>query len=77
MTRRAVRPQSPHHILVEDADWAYIAGLFGPSGLRPEVGISPAIRAIIHRWCNQHRQREALLRDGAAQPPLPPNGDQQ
>ena len=48
MTRKAILPQSPHHILIYDEDWEYLLSRFGPGGLRP-VGVSQIIRAIIHQ----------------------------
>jgi hypothetical protein len=64
MTRKALLPQRPRHILVYDEDWDFLRDAYGPGSAKP-VGISPAIRTIIHAFCQRLRQREADLVEGA------------
>jgi hypothetical protein len=49
MSKKAVLPQSRHHILIYDEDWAWLELHYGPGGAKAELGISGAIRAIIHQ----------------------------
>jgi len=59
MTRKSPLPQARRHILVYDEDWEFLASLYGPGGLQPSMGISPAIRAIIHKWVRNFKARQA------------------
>jgi hypothetical protein len=63
MTRKALLPQRPRHILVYDEDWDFLRDAYGPGSAKP-VGISPAIRTIIHAFCQRLRQREADVVEG-------------
>lgn len=41
-------PTSRHHIMLFDEDWDWLEAEYGPGGHKSEVGISRAIRTIIH-----------------------------
>jgi hypothetical protein len=67
VTKRSILPQRPRHILVYDEDWEYLSAMFGPGAVKP-VGISPAIRAIIHAYVGKLRQRAIDTQDGRKTP---------
>ena len=58
MTRKALLPQRPRHILVYDEDWDFLRDAYGPGSAKP-VGISPAIRTIVHAFVQRLRQRSS------------------
>jgi hypothetical protein len=57
MSKKSILPQSPRHILVYDKDWEYLNSLYGKSGVNP-IGISVAIRQILHAFCKKAKARE-------------------
>lgn len=63
MSRKAILPQSRHHILVFDEDWEFLERHFGNQSVS-RIGTSSAIRTIIHAKCNGLRalQNNALDR---------------
>lgn len=42
-------PQSRRHIILFDEDWDWLVQAYGPGGFKSEVGVSNAIRTIIHQ----------------------------
>ena len=64
MTRKALLPQRPRHILVFDEDWDYLRDNYGPHSAHP-CGISPAIRQIIHGYVRRLRAHEEMVEDVA------------
>lgn len=49
MSRKAILPQSRHHVLIFDEDWDWLTQNYGPGSYGSQIGISGAIRAIIHQ----------------------------
>lgn len=49
MSRRNTRPVSKHHVLIYDEDWDYLTRRYGPGSPQSGVGISGAIRAMVHQ----------------------------
>lgn len=49
MSKKSPLPQSRHHILVYDEDWDWLDRHYGPGSASSQVGISGAIRAIVHQ----------------------------
>lgn len=79
MSKKALLPQSRRHILVYDEDWSYLQQLFGMD-TDARLGVSGAIRQIIHAKCRQLRERELARRDArqsSHQPPATEEGSQQ
>lgn len=60
MSRKSTIPQTPRHVLIFDEDWEFLKRYFGPQGIRP-IGVSPAIRAMIHKMVTNIRQRQDEL----------------
>lgn len=60
MTRRSLLPQSRRHIFVYDEDWSWLSDNFGILALNPRnrVGVSFAIREIIHRRVRELRAQQ-------------------
>lgn len=48
MSKKALLPQSPRHILIYDEDWEFLVREYGP-GSPSGIGAGPAIRALVHR----------------------------
>lgn len=76
MSRKSVLPQSPHHILVYDEDWEFLKQVYGPQGENP-IGISPAIRALIHTFVNRLKARTEQVLDASASPGLKPSSSEE
>ena len=49
MSKKSPLPQNRHHILVYDEDWSWLDTHYGPGSANSQVGISGAIRAIVHQ----------------------------
>lgn len=49
MSKKALLPQSPHHILLYNEDWEFLAQAFGPGSAAARIGISGAIRHVVHQ----------------------------
>lgn len=49
MSKKSPLPQSRHHILVYDEDWDWLDRHYGRGAANSEVGISGAIKAILHQ----------------------------
>lgn len=49
MSKKSTLPQSRHHILVYDEDWEFLQQNYGPGSAAAAVGVSGAIRAIVHQ----------------------------
>lgn len=49
MSKRSVLPQNRRHILIYDEDWDYLVQNYGPGSHGARVGISGAIRAVLHQ----------------------------
>lgn len=60
MTRKASQPQSPRHILVFDEDWEFLEQQYGRNSVS-HMGVSPAIRAIIHAYVRRLKAHAELL----------------
>ena len=58
MTKRAEYPTTAHQIYLYDEDWAFLSTHYGPGGLNPEIGISQAIRLLLHKQVRQIRERQ-------------------
>lgn len=61
MSKKSLLPQSPRHILVYDEDWQYLLDEYGPYSAS-KLGVSPAIRSIVHYYVKRLRAKteEAL-----------------
>lgn len=66
MTKKTELPQSRRHVLIFDEDWDFLSANYGPSGPKP-IGVSAAIRKIVHSKCQGLRQRIADASDRSAQ----------
>lgn len=73
MTKKTELPQSRHHVLIFDEDWAFLNENYGAQALKP-IGVSAAIRKIIHAKVLGLRQRFIEQLD-ARQQPLPGQED--
>lgn len=51
-------PISKHHVNIYDTDWEYLLDRYGPGGPESEVGVSRAIRAILHQRVTGLRAKE-------------------
>lgn len=49
MSKKAPLPYSRHHILIYDEDWEFLEKAYGKGSPHEALGISGAIRAIIHQ----------------------------
>lgn len=49
MSKKSRLPQSRHHILVYDEDWEFLMQNYGPGSHNSQLGVSGAIRAVIHQ----------------------------
>ena len=56
MPKRAERPQRPRHILIFDEDWDFLTTHYGPAS-QNRMGVSPAIRQMVHAYCTKLRAR--------------------
>lgn len=68
MTKKARFPQSRHHIFIFDEDWDYLTRRFGPGSEHSAVGISGAIKEIIHKKVMGLRLLEAQAIDQSRVP---------
>lgn len=66
MAKKAEQPQSRHHIMIFDSDWDYLSRRFGRGGEHESLGISGAIRQIIHSKVQGLKLKEAQAVDGLA-----------
>lgn len=58
MSKKAILPESPHHVYYYDEDWEFLETRFGkPHGINP-VGISTVLREKTHVWVLQLREAE-------------------
>lgn len=58
MSKKSVLPQTRHHILVYDEDWEYLTKNYGPGSHGSLIGISGAIRAVLHQRVLGMKARE-------------------
>lgn len=49
MSKKAALPYSRHHILIYDEDWEFLEKAYGKGSANEALGISGAIRAIVHQ----------------------------
>lgn len=56
-------PISAHHLYLFDEDWDYLMQRFGPGGPESNVGVSRAIRLVVHQRVNGLRGKEARAVD--------------
>lgn len=49
MVKKSRLPQSRHHILIYDEDWNWLNQNYGPGSFGSAVGISGAIRELVHQ----------------------------
>lgn len=68
MSKKAERPQSRHHIMIWDEDWEYLSRRFGRGGEHESLGISGAIRHLIHAKVQGYKLLEAQAVDGLGVP---------
>lgn len=61
MSKKTPLPQRRRHIFVFDEDWEYVRDRFGE-----ELGLSNAIRNMIHRYVVNLRAQESRSVDAAA-----------
>jgi hypothetical protein len=66
MPRHSDRPQSRRHIFIYDEDYEFLIQQYGPDGVYP-IGISEAVRRIIHGKVLQMRQRAIDAMDRLSQ----------
>ena len=59
MSKKSKLPQSRRHILVYDEDWEYLMRHYGPGSVRSDVGVSRAIREVLHQRVQGLRIKEA------------------
>lgn len=64
MSKKSTLPQSRHHILIYDEDWEYLMRNYGPGSHGSQVGISGAIRAVLHQRVQGMKARENKEIDG-------------
>lgn len=58
MGRKETKPIGKYHIMIYKEDWEYLSSRFGPGGPQSDLGISRAIRLIIHQRVNGMKARE-------------------
>lgn len=58
MSKKALLPQTRRHILVYDEDWEYLLKNFGPGSHGFGLGVSGAIRQIVHQRVQGLKARE-------------------
>lgn len=64
MSKKTLLPQSRRHIWVYDEDWDYISSRFGE-----ELGVSKALRNMVHQYVVNLKAKEAQAIDLAPQAP--------
>lgn len=63
MSKRAAYPQAARHILVRDDDWDYLSQQFDrTSGIKP-IGVSVAVRIILHAYVERLKAQAESARD--------------
>lgn len=56
--RKAILPQSPHHVYFYDEDWDFLETRFGqPNGIEP-VGVSSVLKEMVHKQIIIWRETE-------------------
>ena len=55
MSRRSLYPQTARHIPIRDDDWSYLSQMFDRTGGVHRIGVSIAIRSIIHAYVERLR----------------------
>lgn len=58
MSKKSTLPQTRHHILIYDEDWEYLERNYGPGSHGAGIGISGAIRAVLHQRVQGMKARE-------------------
>ncbi len=66
MVKRLAMPSRPRHVNVFDEDWEFLDSQYGPRSANPQVGVSNAIRAIVHRKVLELKARANDALDAAA-----------
>lgn len=54
---------SRRHVLLNDEDWEWLSQQYGPGGFKSHVGVSRAIRTIIHQRVEGMKARAAGIID--------------
>ena len=62
MSRRITQSQSRHHVHIFDEDWDFLERAYGRDGVKP-IGISAAVRTIIHNHVKLIKQRQQIEAD--------------
>jgi len=74
MPKHPPRPHSRRHIFIEDEDWALLEKSFGKGSQSP-LGVSTVIKAVVRKYCQSLRDRQAEAVDRimphAEEPELP------
>jgi hypothetical protein len=61
MTKKALLPQSRHHVMIYDEDWKWLERHYGPGSQHEKVGISGAVKTLVHRFVTRSKD-QALQR---------------
>lgn len=66
MSKKAILPQRARHIMIFDEDWEFIDKIYGMKS-PSKLGVSEAIRTIVHKKCQAMRARYEGQLDERAQ----------
>ena len=66
MAKKALLPQSRRHILVYDEDWEFLEAEYGTDSAS-KIGVSAAVRTIIHGYVVRLRAKATAEYDRLAQ----------
>lgn len=66
MSKRAELPQSRHHVLIFDEDWAFLEANYGIHSAN-RIGAGVAIRKLVHSHVRQLKQKVQDIADARTQ----------
>jgi hypothetical protein len=63
MTKKALLPQSRRHVMIYDEDWQWLERHYGPGSPHEKIGISGAVKTLVHRFVTRSKDGALVARD--------------
>lgn len=59
MSKKSPLPHSRHHLFLYDEDWEFLQANYGPGSINHKVGVSGAVKTVVHAFVKRLKARSA------------------
>lgn len=59
MSKKSPLPHSRHHVFIYDEDWEFLLTNYGPGSVNFKIGVSGAIKTIVHAYVRKLKAKSA------------------